>query len=194
MSTTGYAYAKNNEDHTPLMEAVQKEEHLELIQMLIERGADVNAVSKDGDTTMTLADLFDRQNVIEMLIEYGVEKRRWDEQDEDDEKNDSDNDKRWGVELPRPDFSQAAENPKYQKAVADLGEICGSQPVPMYDIPGWFKVHVNSKHRSDIKTEDLQQQFLQRGCFVYEPDHYHDAEGPKQLCILPTTNKFANHK
>ncbi|MEH1874607.1 ankyrin repeat domain-containing protein [Nostoc sp.] len=183
--------AKNNEDHTPLIEAVQKEEHLELIQMLIERGADVNAVSKDGDTAMTLADLFDHHHVIEMLVEYGVEKRRWDEQDEDDEENNSDDDKRWGVELPRPDFSQTAQNPEYQKAVADLGEICGTQPVPMYDeISGLFKVHVNSKRRSKIKTEDLQQQFLQRGCFVYEPKKAYDAEGPKQLCVLPTTNKY----
>ncbi|MFN6564992.1 MAG: ankyrin repeat domain-containing protein [Nostoc sp. ChiSLP01] len=183
--------AKNNEHHTPLMEAVQKQEHLELIKMLIESGADVNAVSKDGDTAMTLADLFDHHQVIELLAQYGVEKRRWDEQDKDDEENDSNNDKRWGAELPRSDFSQAAQNPEYQKAVADLGEICGSQPVPMYDdIPGWFKVHVNSKRRSHIKTEDLQQQFLQRGCFVYEPDKYHDAEGPKQLYVLPTTDKY----
>ncbi|BAY77232.1 ankyrin [Nostoc linckia NIES-25] len=183
--------AKNNEHHTPLMEAVQKQEHLELIPMLIESGADVNAVSKDGDTAMTLADLFDHHQVIELLVKCGVEKRRWDEQDEDDEENDSNHDERWGAELPRPDFSQAAQNPEYQKAVADLGEICGSQPVPMYDdIPGWFKVHVNSKRRSHIKTEDLQQQFLQRGCFVYEPDKYHDAEGPKQLYVLPTTDKY----
>lgn len=183
--------AKNQEDGTPLMQAVQKREDLKLIQMLIERGADVNAVSKDGDTAMTLADLFDNHNVVEILIQYGGKKRRWDEKYEDDEEKDGDDEDRWGPELPRPDFSEAAQNPEYQKAVADLGEICGSQPIPMYDdIPGWFQVHVNTKRRREIKTEDLQQQFLERGCFVYEPDTYYDGEGPKKLCILPTTDKY----
>ncbi|OCQ97280.1 hypothetical protein BCD64_20735 [Nostoc sp. MBR 210] len=182
---------KNHQDVTPLLEAVQKQQHFELVQMLIERGADFNAVSQDGDTAMTLADLFDNHQVIELLVQYGVEKRRWDEDDDEEDEDDNSDDQRWGEELPRPDFSQAVQNPDYQKAVADLGEICGSKPVPMYDdIPGWFQVHVNSKRRSEIQTEDLQRQFLQRGCFVYQPDNYFDAEGPKQLCILPTTNKY----
>lgn len=183
--------AKNHEHQTPLMAAVQKG-NLNLVQILIERGADLHAVSKDGDTAMTLADLFDRHQIVELLVEHGVEKRRWNEKDQDDDEDDEaqNDDKRWGTELAKPDFSQNAQNPEYQKLVANLGQICGSHPVPMSDIPGWFRVHVNSKRRSQIKTEDIQREFLERGCFVYQPDDYFEAEGPKELCILPTTDKY----
>ncbi|MGD2180784.1 ankyrin repeat domain-containing protein [Lusitaniella coriacea] len=181
--------AKNEEKRTPLMAAIHEEEYLEIIQTLVERGADVNAVSEDGDTVMTLADLFEHHRIVKFLVKQGAEKQCWDERDDDDENEDEED--RWGSEIPQPDFSQAAQNPEYQKAVADLGEICGSRPVAMYDdIPGWFQVHVNSARREGIKTEELQQQFLERGCFIYEPDNYFDSEGPKKLNILPTTDKY----
>ncbi|MCU0534960.1 MAG: ankyrin repeat domain-containing protein [Hydrococcus sp. Prado102] len=181
--------AQNNDGRTPLMAAAEHRSYIDIVQMLVERGADVNAVSQEGDTAMTVADLFDNHKAIELLARYGAQKRQWDEKDEEDEgEND---DERWGAELAPPDFGKAAQNPEYRQAVADLGKICGSQPVAMYDdIPGWFQVHVNSKRRRDINTEALQQQFLARGCFVYEPDKYYDAEGPKKLNILPTTNKY----
>lgn len=109
----------------------------------------------------------------------------------EDEEDFEENDERWGEELPPPNFSDAAQNPEYLQAVNDLAEICGSTPtlVNENEFPGWFSIHVNSKRRKDIKTEELQNQFLQRGCFVYEPDYYYK-EGPEKLCILPTTDKY----
>jgi ankyrin repeat protein len=181
---------QNNNGRTPLMAAVEHRSYVDIVQMLVERGADVNAVSQDGDTAMTLADLFDNHKAIELLNRYGAQQRQWDEKKEENEQENNDRE-RWGVELAPPDFRKAAQNPEYQQAVADLGEICGSRPIAMYDdIPGWFQVHVNSKRRREINTEALQKQFLAKGCFVYEPDKYYDAEGPKKLNILPTTNKY----
>jgi ankyrin repeat protein len=181
---------QNNDGRTPLMTAAEYKSYFSILQMLVERGADVNAVSQEGDTAMALADLFDNHKAIELLARNGAEKRQWHERDEGDEDETNDNE-RWGEELVPPDFWEAAQNSEYQKAVADLAEICVSQPVAMHDdIPGWFQVHVHSKQRRDIKTEALQQRFLDRGCFVYEPDKYYDTEGPKKLNILPTMNKY----
>jgi ankyrin repeat protein len=182
--------AQNNDGRTPLMSAVEHRNYVDIVQILVDRGANINAVSQEGDTAMTLADLFDNYKAIEILERYGAKKRQWNEQDEADE-DENNNDERWGEEIAPPDFSKTAQNPEYKQAVADLGKICGSHPVAMYDdIPGWFQVHVNSKRRREINTEALQQQFLARGYFVYEPDKYYDAEGPKKLNILPTTDKY----
>lgn len=47
--------AKDNNDWTPLHESVRRDDNLKVIQFLIERGADVNAVTKDGRTPVNLA-------------------------------------------------------------------------------------------------------------------------------------------
>lgn len=170
--------------------------YLRVMQYLLDAGARVDLCTNDGDTALDMADLYGKPEALEFLQQRALDinwKSRWGRNDDEDEESEEnyDDDERWGPELARPDFSQAAQNPEYQKAVADLGEICGSQPVPIYEeIPGWFQVHVNGKRRREIKTEELQQQFLQRGCFVYEPDKYYDEEGPKKLNILPTTDKY----
>ncbi len=91
--------------------------------------------------------------------------------------------------LPQPDLSVAARNPEYDRAIRELAELCGSSPVDMYDTPGWVCVHVNSKRRGDINTEELQRRFLERGFFVYELGR-NFGTGPEKLCILPTGDKY----
>ncbi|RUT07083.1 hypothetical protein DSM106972_023440 [Dulcicalothrix desertica PCC 7102] len=187
---------------TPLAQAASQG-YLSVMQRLLDAGTRIELCTNNGYTAFDMADLYGREEALEFLEQRAGDfswKSRWNsddsynednKNDEDDENEEDDEDKGWDIELAQPDFTEAAKNPEYQKAVAELGEICGSQPVPMYDdFPGYFQVHVNTKRRRDIKTEQLQQQFLQCGCFVYEPNKYFDGEGPKKLCILPTTNKY----
>ncbi len=109
--------------------------------------------------------------------------------DDNDEYDEDEDRELWGEDLPQPDFSAAAQNPDYQQAVNDLAELCGGTPIDSDLHSGWFSIHVNTKRRKDIDTEVVQRQFLERGCFVYEPDSYH-GDGAEKLCILPTTDKY----
>lgn len=187
-----------NCETTPLIEAVRNG-HLDLLQVLLNAGARLEVGDRSEDTAVSLAKLYGQQGILAFLREYTgtnlnefercKSQRNADEEDEDDFENEEENNERWGEDLPQPDFSNAAQHPEYQQAVNDLAEICGSTPVSHDDFPGWFSIHVNSKRCKDIKTEELQRQFLERGCFLYEPKHYY-GEGPEKLCILPTTDKY----
>ena len=77
-----YANAQDELDWTPLHEAVRAR-RLDMVQMLIERGADMNAVTKGGESVLGLAYWFlqnedpkyvlpDRQPVIEYLNGLGA--------------------------------------------------------------------------------------------------------------------------
>jgi len=175
--------------HTPLGEAARNG-HLHLLQILLSAGASLEVRSRDGDSAASLAKLYGRKSILAFLRQYtGTDLSQFEDDDIEDDEDLEDNDEKWGEELPQPDFSVAAQNPEYRQAVSDLAKICGSTPSSHDDFPGWFSIHINSKRRKDIKTEELQSQFLQRGCFVYEPDHYY-GEGPEKLCILPTVDKY----
>jgi ankyrin repeat protein len=182
--------------HTPLIEAAGKG-YLRLVQLLLQVGAKLDVRDRNGDTAVSLAKLYNRQQVLEFLREYtgtdlsDFEKATMDGDFEDDfeDNNDFEDDESWDKDLPQPDFSEAALSLSYQQAVADLAEICGGTSIGNDEVPGWFSIHVNTKRRKDIKTADIQNQFLARGCFVYEPDSYR-GDGPAKLCILPTTDKY----
>jgi ankyrin repeat protein len=170
---------------TPLIEAARNEQ-LQLLQFLLASGARLEVRDRSGETAASMANLYSRQTILAFLRDYtGTDLselacRQPEEQDDDE---------RWGEDLPEPDFSEAAQNPSYQEAVNALAEICGGIPIPDDRTLGWVSIHVSSKRRREIKTEDLQRQFLEKGCFVYEPDGYY-GEGPEKLCILPTTDKY----
>ncbi|HAZ42978.1 MAG TPA: hypothetical protein DDW76_02080 [Cyanobacteria bacterium UBA11369] len=172
------------------LSAAASQGYLRVMQHLLDVGARVDLRTNDGETAFGIAELYGQRAALELLQQHAGDfnwQSRW-QQDDSTDDEDYGNDERWGAELPRPDFSAAAQNPKFQEAVANLAQICGSTPVLVYDIPGWFEVHVNSKRRREIKTFDLQRQFLERGCFVYEPKY--SKEEPEKLCILPTTDKY----
>jgi len=173
----------------PLFEAVDNGQ-LQLLQLLLASGARLDVRDRYGHTPVSLAQLYNQQNILAFLREYtGTDLSEFERQEPEDDENCEEDDERWGEELPQPDFSEAARNQNYQQAVRELAEICGSTPTSHDRYPGWFSIHVNSKRRQDIKTEELQRQFLEKGCFVYEPN-YHYGEGPNKLCILPTTDKY----
>lgn len=177
-----------NCETTPLIEAAQNGQ-LCVLEALLTAGARLDVRDGRGDTAVSLAKLYNQQNVLSFLREYiGTDLSEF-ESSEDEEEDDEEDNERWGEELPRPDFSEASQNLEYQQAVHELAELCGGTPIGNEDAPGWFSIHVNSKRRKDINTEELQRQFLERGCFVYEPKHYY-GDGPEKLCILPTADKY----
>lgn len=179
----------HNCHHTPLIEAAGRG-YIRLLQLLLQAGARLDVRDRNGDTAVSLAKLYNRQQVLEFLREYtGTDLSEFNVEGTDEYDDDKDDDENWDEDLPQPDFSEAALSHSYQQAVADLAEICGGNAVGDDEVPGWFSIHVNTKRRKDIKTEDIQNQFLARGCFVYEPDSYR-GDGSDRLCILPTRDKY----
>jgi ankyrin repeat protein len=172
-------------DTTPLIEAARNGQ-LQLLQILLAAGARLELKDRDGYTAAAMAKLYSQQPIREFLRGYtGTNLREFDRVKQKKTKARE----RWGEEVPRPDFAAAAQAPDYQQAVQDLAAHCGSRPTAWDEVPGWFSIHVESKRRPEIDTAALQCQFLERGCFVYEPKHFF-GDGPERLCILPTTDKY----
>ena len=173
--------------HTPI-NAAATQGYIKVMQYLLDLGANPEIKDAVGYDALYLADLFDRKEALELLKQH-TGNLDWNRKNYYKKELDYEEKDRWGKEVPEPDFSEAAKNLEYQQAVQDLGELCGSKPVLLHDIPGWFQIHVNTQKSSEIDTEKIQQQFLERGCFVYEPDYYF-GRGMRKLCILPTTDKY----
>ncbi|PSF35189.1 hypothetical protein C7H19_17565 [Aphanothece hegewaldii CCALA 016] len=176
-----------NCETTPLIEAARNNQ-LHLLQTLLNAGARLEVRSSDGDTAVVLAKLYNHLHILEFLQEYtGTDLSEFENTKTEDDEETEEN--RWGEEIEQPDFSVAAQNPNYLQAVNDLANLCGSKPISNEYWLGCFSIHVDSKRRQHINTEELQRQFLERGCFVYEPDSYY-GNGPENLCIVPTTDKY----
>lgn len=73
----------------------------------------------------------------------------------------------------------AGGNPNAQK---------NGKPITRSNISGWFQIHVITQRRDRIDVEKIQEQFLEKGCFVYKPKSFDG--GMKKLCLLPTRNKY----
>lgn len=176
-----------NCDETPLANAARNN-HPQVLKRLLESGAKVEVRDSSGDTAVSIAKLYQHREMLDLLRKYvGADLSQYERMEPEDDEEDID---QWGEELPIPDFSERAQDPEYQQAVRELAEICGSTAVPYGEIPGYYSIHVNTKRRSEISAEVLQQQFLERGCFVYQPDYFHGSEGPECLAVLPTTDKY----
>jgi ankyrin repeat protein len=88
----------------------------------------------------------------------------------------------------RPNFARASRRSTFQVAVGELSAICGTEPQPLDDAAGGFSLHVRSNTRID--TEQVQQDFLERGVYVYEPTHRAGGNAPERLAVLPTRDKY----
>ncbi len=172
---------------TSLAKAVENN-HLRLVQILLSAGARLDIRDRSGDTAVSRAQLYRRQEILSLFRDHvGTDLSEFEARDNED--TDRDEDDRWGEELPEPDFSEFAQDPNYQQAIQQLAERCGSQPIVHDDRPGWVSLHVDTKRRKDLDIDDLQREFLEQGYFVYLPGSYY-GDGPERVCILPTTDKY----
>lgn len=46
--------------------------HLEVVRLLLEHGADLNACDKDGQTPSDVASLSGKQEIVQLLSEYNI--------------------------------------------------------------------------------------------------------------------------
>jgi len=161
--------------------------YVRVIQYLLDVGTKVR-FAKDFDNALDLADLYDQHETLE-LLKQNIGEQKWVSwEDKEDECDNSE--ERWGEEFPRPDFTKEAQATQYQVAVQELGKLCGSKPVLVDDdFPGYFEIHVLTAKIPEINTEKIQQQFLNKGYFVYEPGNY-SFKGMKRLAIIPTDDKY----
>jgi len=184
-------------DGTPLHEAVRKKKP-EMVKLLLEHGADVNAVDINRDTPLALGkDKYASMRakpleIAGILMSYGGKEKveatpefkerlaKWDAKIEAGKKK---TDKKWGPEVPQPDFSKEAERAAYKAAIAELEKLCGSAATAEKDLAGLFLLTNNAKK---LETEQLQKQYLEKGCFVFNPDSLDRTK----LAVLPTTDKY----
>ena len=135
-------------DETPISAAATRG-YLQVIQYLLDRGANPEIKNEDGYDALDFADLYDQHQVLEFLKQYTGKlnwKNRYNRKDEEDYEQED----MWGEEVAQPDFTEAANNPEYQQAVADLSEICGSKPIPLHH-PGWYEVpDVDALHTTRV--------------------------------------------
>ena len=177
-------------EQTPLINAAQNG-LINVMKLLLDNGAKLELTDNEGYNAVSIADLFDRTEVLSFLKEYtqsDLQELLKDSEDYDDQ--DYDEDKYWGEEIPQPDFSAIVNNPDYLKAVEELAQICGSAATPQDDYPGWYSFHVNTSQRKQIDIEKLQAQFLTKGYFVYQLSQAFRENLPERLAIIPSSDKY----
>ncbi|MGE0487714.1 MAG: ankyrin repeat domain-containing protein [Vulcanimicrobiota bacterium] len=77
----------------------------------------------------------------------------------------------------RPSLRRAAQSQRFQAALAELAELCGSKPIELTEQPGAFRLYVKSDR--DFSLEVVQDDFLPRGCVVVQ------TSGPDHLLVIP---------
>jgi Domain of unknown function (DUF4253) len=98
-------------------------------------------------------------------------------------------------EVPRPDFAEAARDPKFQAALKELAALLGSQPQPLNSdgeggvIQGGVSFDVSEKTIEKILLE-THTNMLAKGFyfFRYDPNY---GMAPDRVGLLPTTDKYA---
>jgi Ankyrin repeats (many copies)/HEAT repeats/PBS lyase HEAT-like repeat len=68
----GLVNVGDEEGFTPLMKASGDEGNLEIVRVLVELGADINAESRCGTSPVSMAALHGKQNVVEYLKQHGA--------------------------------------------------------------------------------------------------------------------------
>ena len=169
-------------------------EILETARLLIEAGADPLAKTKHGSTAMgdserRLKDSPFYQGIIELyrkaqsrttsppaapkavkpkVVAAKLEPKK----SSDDEP------------APLPDFSNAAKNAKFVKALSELEALCGTKPQPLDQVSGGFVLHVQTGKK--IELEKVHADFLKKGCYVFSPDTTFE----NRIGVLPTAHKY----
>ena len=157
---------------TPLMVAARYGLS-QVVRRLLEAGADPRLTHKE-DSALSLARLFGHQEVVSILEEVAAPHPPAPRTEAPSKVY---------VELPRPNFAEAAQRPEFRQAVEELEPLCGSKALAKDYLRGGFELHVHSGRRAHIDTLDVQRRWLERGCFVFEPNY--SSDGPETLAVLP---------
>lgn len=157
---------------TPLMVAARYGLS-QVVRRLLEAGADPRLTYKE-DSALSLARLFGHQEVVSILKEVAAPTPLPPRTEAPSKVY---------VELPRPNFAEAAQRPEFRQAVEEMEQLCGSKALAKDYLRGGFELHVHSGRRAHIDTLDVQRRWLERGCFVFEPTY--SSDGPETLAVLP---------
>jgi ankyrin repeat protein len=175
---------------------------IELAQLLLEHGADVNAVDRIDQTPVKIAKYEQHAKLLKLLKDAGGTDRaaattkapppsKLEAKATAKQKPKSTaatkRKKSKPRPLPKPDFSAAAKTPPFAKALAEMKQICGSKPQPMSGIDGVFTFHVHSSKKGSLDLRKLHQDFLRKGFYAFSTDATSDA----QLALAPTADKYA---
>lgn len=154
--------------------------HLEVVQWLVEAGADP-AHEVEGETALDVARLYKQQAIVDWLASRGAGAGGGLPEPPAPEPY---------REVRKPRLGRAAKTKKFQASLQELAARCGSDPVEMEECSGGYTLHVAARARQSLDTEELQQEFLERGCLVFEPVVSTVKGGPERLAILPTTQVY----
>jgi hypothetical protein len=97
-------------------------------------------------------------------------------------------------EAPKPDFSAAARDPKYQQLVKEAQTLLGATPQPLEGeegpVAGGFVFNV-PQARVESVLRRAHTNFLARGAYLFRYDQSFGIGGqPDKVGLLPTTNKY----
>lgn len=88
------------------------------------------------------------------------------------------------VELPLPDFHQAARSPEFIQVLAELEQLCGQAPRTPPELRGGREFAIPPALQEAWSTLDLQRSFLPRGVYLFEPAY---AKRAGALVVLPSS-------
>jgi ankyrin repeat protein len=186
---------------------------VEMARVLLDAGADVNAVSNHGQGALAMAAFSQNEPLVRFLLDRGADPSLGDvggtplnlarqhgfapeliarleqgARDESEEPAAPDVAAAAPVaerpEVPLPDFSAALEQPDYRQALADLEAWCGTRAVPFEHAPGSFHLHVDS--RSGFDFEVARRELLTRGYTLV----WIDPLQQQQVGLFPTADQF----
>ncbi len=182
-------HAKSGE--TALFTAIRTP-RLPVLEFLLQHKADPNIPNDSGETPLLKAEKWKQAR--EILIKYGaklevketprlaVARRK---EGEERAKRLAKNDKKWGPETPKLDFSAAGSSAKFHAAVAKLAERCGNPCVPVAAAPGLYRCDVRSTRT--VELEKLHREFIGDGCYLFQ----RDATDATALMLAPTADRYA---
>ncbi|MDJ1173086.1 ankyrin repeat domain-containing protein [Roseofilum capinflatum] len=163
---------------------------VDAIRALLAAGVDIEQRDREGRTALSLAKVFGRSNVLNLLREWAGDRAQELEIDLEQPDDEYEEDPRADIEYDYPDFSERGRDPAYGEAVQELAEICGDRPIEFSDLEGGFYINVRVNKRKDLDVEALQNQFMAKGCYVFASSRTLFEHLPECLTVFPTTDKY----
>jgi hypothetical protein len=198
---------------TPLRRAAALGER-EMVKLLVEAGADLDALDDEGQSALALAQRFGHEEVSRVLREAGARarterapaRRRGAARDPDAEREVAP-ERKAAARPPAPglpslkdlrrryDRAQVVarlrsgcDGEAYLAAIAELEALCGSPRRDERDTLGGFSLHVPSGRELDL--EALQERLLARGVLVFASETGARSGAAGRLVALPTRDRY----